>query len=45
MLSENKIPFLHVVSSNERAIKLYERLGFVKRRSISFWKIQVGNQE
>jgi ribosomal protein S18 acetylase RimI-like enzyme len=43
MILQNKIPFLHVVSSNDRAIKLYERLGFVKRRSITFWKIQVGN--
>ncbi|HWW43039.1 GNAT family N-acetyltransferase [Pedobacter sp.] len=43
MINQGKIPFLHVVSSNDRAIKLYERLGFVKRRSITFWKIKVGN--
>ncbi|PTT02171.1 GNAT family N-acetyltransferase [Pedobacter sp. HMWF019] len=43
MINQGKIPFLHVVSSNDRAIKLYERLGFVKRRGITFWKIQVGN--
>ncbi|SMC90380.1 GNAT family N-acetyltransferase [Pedobacter nyackensis] len=41
MITQDKTPFLHVVSSNERAIKLYERLGFVKRRSIPFWKIKV----
>ena len=29
-------PFLHVLETNERAIKLYEYLGFKKRRIISF---------
>jgi len=41
VIAQGITPFLHVVSSNERAIKLYERLGFVKRRSIPFWKIKV----
>jgi GNAT superfamily N-acetyltransferase len=35
-------PFLHVAATNERAIRLYEHLGFVKRRIIPFWKIKAG---
>ncbi len=34
------IPFLHVAESNERAIGLYKRLGFTRRRIIDFWKIR-----
>jgi len=34
---ENKIPYLHVAEANIGAIKLYEKLGFVTRRKISFW--------
>jgi GNAT superfamily N-acetyltransferase len=34
---ENKIPYLHVAVANKGAIKLYEKLGFVTRRKISFW--------
>ncbi|MGN6419240.1 MAG: GNAT family N-acetyltransferase [Pseudobacter sp.] len=34
------IPFLHVLESNERAVKIYEFTGFVIRRVISFWKLQ-----
>lgn len=34
------IPFLHVLTSNERAIKLYGFMGFETRRTISFWKLQ-----
>ena len=36
-------PFLHVIETNSRAIGLYEYMGFVKRRTISFW--QVVNRE
>lgn len=36
------IPFLHVLETNERAIRLYEYLNFVKRRTISFWKLRKG---
>ncbi|WP_316633009.1 GNAT family N-acetyltransferase [uncultured Flavobacterium sp.] len=39
IFNEGKIPFLHVVESNLGAIKLYEKLGFVMRRKISFWNI------
>jgi len=34
---EDKTPYLHVAESNIGAIKLYEKLGFVTRRKISFW--------
>ena len=33
-------PYLHVAESNVHAIKLYEKLGFVSRRKISFWKMK-----
>lgn len=39
IFDQNKIPFLHVVESNIGAIKLYEKLGFVTRRKMSFWHI------
>jgi ribosomal protein S18 acetylase RimI-like enzyme len=39
IFNENKIPFLHVVETNLGAIKLYEKLGFVTRRKMSFWNI------
>ncbi|ASU33032.1 GNAT family N-acetyltransferase [Mucilaginibacter xinganensis] len=35
-----EIPFLHVLSSNERAIKLYRSLGFVTRKEISIYIIK-----
>jgi len=38
-LEKGNMLFLHVLISNERAIRLYERLGFRKRRVISFWKL------
>ncbi len=34
------IPFLHVAESNDRAISLYQWLGFLPRRMIDFWKIK-----
>lgn len=37
ILVENKIPYLHVAETNIGAIRLYEKLGFVTRRKISFW--------
>lgn len=33
-------PFLHVLETNERAIRLYEYLGFKQRRIISFWQLR-----
>lgn len=39
-LDAGKIPFLHVLESNERAIRLYEYMGFTRRRTISFWKLR-----
>jgi len=34
-----EIPFLHVKYDNERAIKVYESLGFYVRREIYFYAI------
>ena len=39
-LAAGIIPFLHTGIKNERAIKLYEHLGFVTRRIIAFTKIK-----
>lgn len=39
IFDEGKIPFLHVVETNLGAIKLYEKLGFITRRKMSFWNI------
>ena len=36
----NTYPYLHVAETNTIAIKLYEKLGFVTRRKISFWKMK-----
>ena len=35
--AQNKTAYLHVAETNTPAIHLYERLGFVTRRKISFW--------
>ena len=39
-LQDGNIPFLHTGSNNERAIKLYELLGYKKRRIIPVTKIK-----
>jgi ribosomal protein S18 acetylase RimI-like enzyme len=39
-LSKGNIPFLHVLQTNERAIRLYEHMGFTRRRLISFWQLK-----
>ncbi len=38
-VKEGRLPFLHVLETNHRAIHLYESLGFKTRRTISFWKL------
>jgi ribosomal protein S18 acetylase RimI-like enzyme len=38
------IPFLHVRSNNERAIKVYERLGFSARTEVYFYVMVKGGQ-
>ncbi len=39
IFSQNRIPYLHVLETNTAAINLYEKLGFIKRRKMSFWNI------
>jgi len=39
-LHAGNIAFLHVAETNERAIRIYEHLGFIKRRMINFTKIK-----
>lgn len=39
IFEENKTPYLHVLENNIGAIGLYEKLGFITRRKISFWNI------
>ena len=36
----NRVPYLHVAETNTTAVSLYEKLGFVIRRKISFWKMK-----
>jgi predicted GNAT family acetyltransferase len=36
IIASGKMPFLHVKADNERAIKMYERLGFVHRADMYF---------
>lgn len=40
IFNQNKIPFLHVAQSNTNAIQLYQKLGFVTRKKISFWNLE-----
>lgn len=39
-LTQGNISFLHVLETNQRAIGLYEYIGFTKRRTISFWQLK-----
>lgn len=40
IFEQGMIPFLHVEESNKRAIRLYEYVGFKKRRDFSFLKLK-----
>jgi predicted GNAT family acetyltransferase len=40
-LSEGHTPFLHVMHDNERAISIYESLGFVERRRLPLIIVQL----
>ncbi|HEY4286296.1 MAG TPA: GNAT family N-acetyltransferase [Puia sp.] len=39
IMAVGQIPFLHVLATNERAIKIYERLGFVLRKETTLYII------
>ena len=41
IFGENKTPYLHVAENNRGAIALYQQLGFVTRRKISFWNLSL----
>lgn len=41
--NEGNIPYLHVLSTNERAIKVYEGIGFVTRKEMCFYVLQKAN--
>lgn len=38
--STGLMPYLHVAQNNERAIRLYDKLGFTVRRKMDVWKIR-----
>jgi len=40
IFEQNIVPYLHVAETNTNAIILYEKLGFITRRKISFWKMK-----
>ena len=40
IFDRGKQAFLHVLKSNDLAIKLYLKLGFTTKRQISFWNIK-----
>jgi GNAT superfamily N-acetyltransferase len=39
VISQDKKAFLHVAENNISAINLYESIGFITRRKISFWNV------
>lgn len=40
-LDAGNIPFLHVTATNERAVKVYEKLGFKTRKRVSFTQFEL----
>ncbi len=42
LFAADVVPFLHVALSNQRAIRLYEHMGFQHQREISFWRCRKG---
>jgi GNAT superfamily N-acetyltransferase len=42
IFDQNRKPYLHVAETNTGAVRLYEKLGFVTRRKISFWNLVNG---
>ena len=38
-LDRGRLPFLHVSRNNVRAVRLYEGLGYRRRRDIAFWSL------
>lgn len=45
IIEDGFTPALHVVSTNARAIGIYERLGFRTRREIPFWRLRAPTGE
>lgn len=43
--SQGQLPFLHVRDDNDRAIALYERLGFTRNGSMNFYFLQKKNDK
>jgi ribosomal protein S18 acetylase RimI-like enzyme len=39
ILDRGRLPFLHVSRNNVRAVRLYEGLGYRRRRDIAFWSL------
>ena len=44
IFEQGKTPFLHVLESNAAAIGLYQKLGFIIRRKMDFWKIEIAGK-
>jgi GNAT superfamily N-acetyltransferase len=40
IIEKGNIPFLHVLQSNERAVGLYEYIGFSEKRPFSIWQLK-----
>ncbi|MGH8085668.1 MAG: GNAT family N-acetyltransferase [Lysobacter sp.] len=40
LLARGSLPFLHVSHENRRALQMYERIGYRRRRDIGFWSLR-----